>query len=307
MRLFGLGAVLPVLAVVTGCARARVTTSIQPDGSWTRTVVLSGQEKKDMQVTPTLEDTFVVPSGAAWKQKDESKNSERTLTLERILAPGASLQGDLSLKAGANGKLRLANEVVVTRVGPHRFEYRETLKWKGDPESLTADLKPETLNEIKSILPKALATDANARALSDKIAELSIPMLFGPGDPLLAMGLLHPDLAVRRAGQRIGALLLKSLEEQFGDQLTPDQRKAIARKAIQQAFDSAKVSTDPAAASAKKDNGGLTPLMFIVQTPGRVVSTNGEVDELSGDVFWALFDAAASIKDVVLTAVIEVQ
>jgi hypothetical protein len=45
--------------------------------------------------------------------------------------------------------------------------------------------------------------------------------------------------------------------------------------------------------------------MFIVKTPGRIVSSNGEIDELSGEVFWALFDAAASGQDIVMTAVVE--
>lgn len=297
------------LAALGGCARARVTTAIQADGSWTRSVVLTGQEKKDMQVTPTLEDTFVIPSGAGWKSHEEKKNGDRELALERTLAAGASLDGDVSIKAGAGGKLRLTNEVTVTRAGPHRFEYRETLKWKGDPSQTIGEVKPEDLAGIKSALPKPLATDANARALVDKLAALAMPMLFGPGDPLLAMGLLHPDLAARRAGQRIGTLLIKALEDQFGDQLTAAQRKEVARQLIQETFSSAKMTPpDPAAAaSAKNDSGSLTPLMFILKTPGRIVSSNGELDELSGEVFWALFDAAASVQNVVLTAIVEVE
>jgi len=306
MRLFGLVVTAAVCLWLAGCARARVTTTIQADGAWVRSVVLSGQEKKEMQVTPTLEDTFVTPSGAGWKSNEEKKSDERTLTFERTLASGASLQGDVAIKGPGPSKLRLTNEVTVTRLGPHRFEYRETLKWKGQPEHML-EIKPETLDEIKSALPKQLATDANARALADKMAELSVPMLFGPGDPLLAMGLLHPDLAVRRAGQRIGDVLQKALEQQFGDQLTPAQRKEVARQQIQQAFSSARMSTsdDGGPPSAKKESGSLTPLMFSVKTPGHIVSSNGELDELSGEVFWALFDAAASAHDVVLTAIVE--
>ena len=313
MRLFGAAAALCALAALGGCARARVTTSIQADGSWTRNVMLTGQEKKDMQVTPTLEDTFVIPSGAGWKPKEEAKNGDRVITLERTLAAGASLQGDVSIKAGGGkagpGKLRLVNEVTVKPMGPHRFEYRETLKWKGEPDHFLADLKPEDVSAVKSALPKPLATDANARALVDKLGELAVPMLFGPGDPLLAMGLLHPDLAARRAGQRVGTLLIKALEDQFAGQLTAAQRKEVARQLIQATFDSAKL-TQPDAASAapdKYDSGGLTPLMFVVKTPGRIVSTNGEVDDLTGEVFWALFDAGAALQDVVMTAVVEVQ
>ena len=50
------------------------------------------------------------------------------------------------------------------------------------------------------------------------------------------MGLMHPDLAVRRAGQRMGALMVKALEEQFGDKLTPAERREVARKIIQETF-----------------------------------------------------------------------
>jgi hypothetical protein len=45
--------------------------------------------------------------------------------------------------------------------------------------------------------------------------------------------------------------------------------------------------------------------MFVVKSLGRVVSSNGEVDELTGEVYWALFPPAASLKPVVLTAVVE--
>ncbi|HYL39081.1 MAG TPA: hypothetical protein VEV17_24400 [Bryobacteraceae bacterium] len=307
MRLFGLGVGLSALLALSGCARVRVTTAIQANGSWTRTVMFTGQDKKDLQVTPTLEDTFVIPSGAGWKSKEEKKDGDHVLTLERTLAAGASLQGDVSVKAGAGGKLRLTNEVRVTPAGPHRFEYRETIRWKGEPGEMLGDIKPADLSEIKAALPKPLGTDANARALVDKMAVLAIPMLFGPGDPLVAMGLLHPDLAARRAGQRIGGLLIQALGDQFGDQLSPAQRKEVARQLIQGLGFTKVTAPDPAAAtSSKKDSGSLTPLMFIVKTPGRVVSSNGEVDELTGEVFWALFDAAATFQDVVLTAVVEV-
>jgi hypothetical protein len=29
--------------------------------------------------------------------------------------------------------------------------------------------------------------------------------------------------------------------------------------------------------------------MFILKFPGKVVSTNGQIDELTGEVYWALF------------------
>src|SRR5258708_1381649 len=290
--------------VISGCARSRITTEIKPDGSWLRTVVFTGSEKKEGSMAPAIEDSFVLPSGAAWKSHEGKKNDDRVLTYERTVGGGASLKGDIS-KKGEGGKLSVVKEGSVTGSGQNRFEYRETLRWTGDPPD-SATVKPETLVQIKAALPKPLATDANARALAGKGQELLIPLLFGPGDPLLALGLLHPDLAERRARQRIGTLMLKVLEDQFGNQLTPDQRREVARRLISDSFSTSRPSPpDPTSGEKSKGSGGLTPLMFIVKMPGRVVSSNGEVDDLSGEVYWALFPEAASLKNLVLTATCE--
>ena len=309
MRLFAISSTLVAAVLLSACARARVTTTIKADGSWVRTLAFTGQEKKsDMQMGPTLEETFVIPSGAGWKSHEEKKKDERTVIAERTLPAGPRTQSDLTLKGSAEGKLTLVNDVSVSRTGPRRFEYRETLHWKGEPLKIGENIKPEDLAEIKAALPKPLATDANVRALAERTATLVLPVLFGPGDPLLAVGLLHPDLAERRITQRIGAALLKALEDQFGDKMQPAERREVARHLIATSFGTAKpAQPDPSAGPPSgKNNSGLTPLMFIVKAPGRVVSSNGEVDELNGEIYWALFSDAASLKDVVLTAIVEV-
>ena len=88
---------LPVL--LTGCARASITTAIHSDGTWTRTVVLSGQDKKDAgPAGASIEDAFIAPTGDGWKSHSETKEGDRTLTFERTLPSGASLKGDLSVR-----------------------------------------------------------------------------------------------------------------------------------------------------------------------------------------------------------------
>lgn len=305
MHLSATIAALVAAALLTGCARSRITTEIKRDGSWTRSASFTGQMKKEgMQLGSTIEDTFVVPSGTEWKSKEEKKDQEHTLTFERTMAAGESLNGDLSIKGDGEGKLKLVNEVRVTRAGPRRLEYRETLHWQGDKPDL-ASMRPENLAEIKAALPKSLATDANARALAERATALFVPLIFGPGEPLLAMGLIHPDLAERRARQRIGSLLLTALQDQFGDKLKPDERREVARQLISSTFSAKPTPPQPGGGGSSGNKTGLTPLMFIVKTPGRVVSSNGEIDELSGEVYWALFPEAASLKDVVLSAVCE--
>jgi hypothetical protein len=295
------------LAVLTGCARGRVTTEIRSGGAWTRTVALTGQEKKEggIDMGGAIEDSFVLPTGPGWKSTVSKKDADQTTTFEKTFALGAALKGDLSVKGDA-GTPALVNEVSVTRLAPRRFEYRETLHWTGPPPS-GMSLKPEDLAGLKTVLPKALATDENARGISEKLAVLIVPVLFGPNDPLLAIGLVHPDLAGRKASQRIGSLVLKALEEQFGDKMTVAERRAVAIKLIETSFAQAKPKApDPAAGPpASKGGGGLTPLMFVLKSPGKIVSSNGEVDELTGEVYWALFPPGAWLKPVVLTAVVE--
>jgi hypothetical protein len=308
MRLSALSTILAALVLLSGCARVKVTTEIKSNGSVTRIVAFTGQDKneKSMQVGGTIEESFVLPAGKEWKSRETKKDADRTVTYERNLTAGHPFTGDVSIKDGAeSGKLQLVNSVTVTRTG-NRFEYSEKLQWKGAPPQ-PADLKPQQLDEIKALLPKSLATNENVRALADKAESFVVPALFGPGDPLLAIGLIHPDLAERRVTQRIGGVLLKALQEQFGDQLTAAQRRELALKFIKTSISSNKVSQpDPSAQpEGPKNSGGFNPLMFILKAPGRVISSNGEVDELTGEVYWALFSEAAAFRDVVLTAIIE--
>lgn len=255
---------------------------------------------------PSLEDTFVLPAGAGWKQTDESKGDERTLVFERRLAPGGSLKGDLSMKGDAAGKLVLVNEASITPAGPRRYEYHETIRWVGDPPPGMTQFKPDQLADIKASLPKALATDANAQAIAQRTAALAIPMIFGPGEPLLAIGLMHPDLAQRRANQRIGTVLMQALDEQFGAKLTAAERREVATKLIRTSFASARPSQpDPSAGRPSGNSAALTPLMFVLRAPGRVLSTNGERDDLAGEIYWAMYPEAALLKPVSLSAVCE--
>ena len=95
------------LALFTGCARARVTTEIHSGGSYTRSVALTGQEKKEgqMDMGASVEDSFIVPSGDGWKSTTAKKDTDQTTTFVKTFAAGAQQRGDLSLKGeGGTGK-----------------------------------------------------------------------------------------------------------------------------------------------------------------------------------------------------------
>jgi hypothetical protein len=287
-----------------GCSRAKITTEIKPDGSFARTVVLTGKVKKEGMQVPGLDETFVLPAGSGWTSKEETKDDDRTVTFVRTFAAGGASKGDLTLKGDQPDKPNLSNEASVMRSGPRRFEYRETLRWTGTiPDSMNK-VKPEDLAEIKAALPKALATDQNARGLMQHTATLMIPMLFGPGDSVLAIGMMHPELAERRLTQRIWSSLNQALQDQFGARMTADERRAVTTRLVRVSMSNTKpAAPDPAAGPQGSNSSSLTPLMFILRAPGKVISTNGERDDFAGEIYWALYPEAALFKEVTLSAV----
>ncbi len=63
---------LALFVALSGCNRAVVSTEIQADGGWKRTVKLyGGSEKKDaaMPMSMSIDDVFQVPKGAGWQVK----------------------------------------------------------------------------------------------------------------------------------------------------------------------------------------------------------------------------------------------
>ena len=171
---------------------------------------------------------------------------------------------------------------------------------------------------IKNMLPPALATSANVRELEQAMGRQFGMVLFGPPDPLLSHlfseMLMHPDLTERRIARRMGAPIRKALETKFGDKLSEEQRTAIARNLVASIFKTAKTKiksqTKPDAAAKAggpggSDSGALVALTFSVKMPGKIVSSNGEVDELTNEVYWGAYPEAAALGDVVLTATCE--
>jgi hypothetical protein len=305
----------------TGCGRSKFVTQIEPDGGWRRTATISGKVQKEggMSMPGTsIEDIFILPGEAAgWKKTEEAKGDDRTLTFARTLASGASIKGDLSLKGDGPDQLSLINQVTVTRRAANRIEYQETLRWVGSKNSSSTtmpgndNIKPEDLARIRAALPASLSTDENAKAVAEGAVKQFMPALFGPGEPLLALGIMHPDLAERRIYRQLGTSLDKALVDRFGSKLTSEQRRAVVTSLINAQVNAAKpAAPDPTSPptsgkGAKNNSAGLTPLIFIVHGPGRIVSTNGERDDFNNEVYWALYPPAATFADVVMTVVFD--
>ena len=95
----------------------------------------------------------------------------------------------------------------------------------------------------------------------------------------------------------VNSLLL----EKFGDKLTAQERMATTHKLIagfMAAGETASKSKGPDAGPPGKDSddSALVAMLFSVKLPGKVLATNGEVDDSSGEVFWALYSQAAALE-----------
>jgi len=85
------------LVLISGCARTNVSTAINPDASFTRTVKFTGQAAKEgeMAMGTKLEDAFLLPSGHPGKSPRPRK-TRTSRSLPRVLLPPVKLSKILS-------------------------------------------------------------------------------------------------------------------------------------------------------------------------------------------------------------------
>jgi hypothetical protein len=256
---------------------------------------------------PKLEDVFALPATPGWTVTRAKKDNELIVKASRTFKAGAAAPPDIVVK-GAKGATLLTNTLSIKEVTPGRWEYKETLHWSGDRPDDMKRVPAEVHAALKEALPAGLATEENLQALGQQAFREVWRALFGPGEPLLTMILLHPDLAERKAMRSIGRAINSALVERFGDKLSQDQRGEIVRRIVKKAMDDTNVSTKAKAdpqAKQQSDPGAMAAMMFVVKLPGKIVATNGEQDEITGEVYWALYAEAAAVGDVTMTATCE--
>lgn len=302
-----LGAAI-IVSAGTGCARAAVETEVNEDGTWTRTLTLRVtvmDEQGGLPFTPPkLEDYFELPTGDEWETQQKKEEGDLVFTAKRTLQNGESIRGDLIIKKG--DKPILINEVTVREIAPGRYEYREVLRWQGDPPSGYAEFDPDITKAIKNALPENLHESPAVSEIMDSIKREIWRMFFGPGDPIIGQLLTHPDLAEKKMKRSLGKLLVAALVEKLGNKL-PERERAATARAILDGLMLEKMIRNEQPSPEPPEPGGSddqpTPLYLSVKLPGRIVETNGELDELAGEVFWALYPQAAAPGEVVLRAV----
>lgn len=318
-------ALLAVAALfTTGCSRSVITTTVKPDGSFSRKIVFHGTSIGDKGLggggggAPggmggELRDTFEMPAGGPWKTKREKTDSEEVYTAERDLTPGMTQKQDIAIKSGDKGKpgVFVVNEATVRNIGPGKWEYHETLHWNGKAPDMMDAVDPSEIKAIKAGLPAALATDTLAKQLAAAVNRELWHVMFGPGDPLISRWtqlMMQPELVERQMMSRMSPGIDKALIAQLGDKMSPEDRRACVRQIVGGMVGelNSKTGADPTKLGGDKPdfgNAALAALTFSVKLPGKIVSTNGERDDYTGEVYWAVYPQAAALGDVEMTAV----
>lgn len=307
-----LGLLLPLAAVIalTGCMRANTMTIVAEDGAWSRTVKFT-IPKQDMMGKPgKFEDFVFLPSGADWKTSQVTEKDNLVFTATRQAKLGDQILDDLRLKE--KGKAVLTNSVTVRDLGNGRYEYLETIKYVGEQKPGMDQSREELFGILKESLEGVELTEAQAKEISLGAMKDLWRIMFGPTRPLLPTLAMHPDLGERELRRHFGKSMDAQFEKVFGDKLSKEARLKAVRTLMAK-LDAEKVM-GPTRESAQSGGGGegggndgLVSMTTSVKLPGRIVESNGEIDEVSGEVFWAFYSEAAIVEPLTLRAVCEVK
>lgn len=308
MRILRALPLIPLLLIGIGCTRTSTDTVIANDGSWTRTVKLTIPKEAQMggDKAPTFEEFFVPPAGAGWKITKTTDKDSQILTAVRSAALGETIMKDIQVKEG--GKITCVNQVKVTQIAPGRFEYLETIKYTGDKKPEKAKSVAEVMPIFKAALP-AGTDEATINRIGEKFFIEVWHVIFGPSDPMLSMLVLHPDMAERRMKAAFGKAMDRVLAAELGDKMDKEARLKAIRQLVKE-LDSDKIigpeKDKQKEESSSGGNSSLVSMFTSVKLPGKIVESNGETDEVSGEVFWGYYADAAVVGDVQLRAVCDV-
>lgn len=295
------------LALLNGCSRGVATTTVNANGSWTRQVTFRQSKMEGAPTETALKDSFVFPQGAGWKSVPiKAEKGEEALSFQREMQVGDSLKGDISVRNSKKKLTVCVNTVVVKRIEPGKYSYTETFHWTGEmPKELT-QVTPEQIGQIRAYLPPELAKEADAKDIAQRLTKEMYIAMMGPPDPLinhLLQILSSPEAIEKLLKKRVSAACYKVLEEKFGSKLSPEKRKRIVQNWI-------KLTVSKTAGSAQdktngkegEDSGPGASLFCSVRFPGKIIETNGEIDEAENEAYWSFYPEGAAAGDFTLKA-----
>jgi hypothetical protein len=314
MRFAFLCTAIAVLCLISGCARVATTTAIHADGSFTRKVVytvskmtgMGGPSAGDAKDKP--EDYFKLPvagPGVKVVRTDGTNGPEVTVTRE-VAADSQGLQ-DITLWS-EKGKPMATSTVTVRKLSNGQIEYVELL------HALTPNPKAQdyAIAELRARIKKSLPAEYQKTEIIDQLTKgvtaNLLHALFGPPESNLAGLLANPDVTLRRVNATAFASNKLTFKEAI-PALTEEQAAEMSRSLnniLNQDTLNASSAADQASKPKENSSGNeMNPLFFVVSFPGKIVSTNGIIDPVTGEVYWSLLAAALDLGDVQLRVLVQ--
>lgn len=300
--------------LLAGCARVNTSTAIHADGSFTRKVVYAVSKMtgmappSDAKAKDKPEDYFKLPTQGPGVTvvRGEDKNGP-TVTVTREVAADSAPLTDISLW-GAKGKVMATSTVAVRKLDGGLIEYVETLH-SLDPQGKS---KQFVIPELRAMVKKALPAEFQTTVTIDKVTlAISINLVHaiaGPPEPLLMNLFVNPDSTIRRINTVAFTANVQTFKELIPS-LTDAQSAAMARSLAnilnQDTFSQTNAAADASGPKESSGDNEMSPLFFAVSFPGKVVSTNGLTDLVTGEVYWSLLPAALDSGDVQLRVVVK--
>lgn len=285
-----------VSTLLVGCASSSSTSVVNADGTWTRTLKLMVREAPnlggDQGAKPP--EIFGMPAGTEWAKSEQAKDDGKLTTLKRTFKAGEGPVTDIIIKDKAG--TRYKNFVVVRKLDGNRIEYYEKIVMVGEKTKRTSNEADSFKQELKPLLPAGLATDADLDALSKKTETALARLLFGPDDHMFGGFLTNIDGTIHRLRNKIGVIEDRLLAEQFGEKLSADDRRKVVIGLLAKFDENSNMINDkkPSPNSESDDSGAnMVGMSVAVKLPGKVVETNGEVDNFTGEIFWDFMSSTA--------------
>lgn len=325
----GLAATLAISAL-SACSQASIRTTIGADGSIERSLEFT-LAAQPMQGPPKLDDTFVSP-GKGWDRKESKKDDNQVFTFTRSFKKGEALGGDFSIKEKIEkpapkfgedenkqpeqpkvAKVMLVNEISHKELAPGKWEYVETLRWKGQRDGFAMGKdEQEKVDAFKKKLPEALRTDAVLEKIKKAMGSTASRAVFGPGDPVAPLFLTNPEHAMRKLRSALFGAVVDTLTKEGEGKISKDEATKLARdllsdfdlqSKVQQNVNETKPKRGAKEEGDKKSKVDMIAMTFSLKVPGTIVETNGQIDAFANEIYWGVYPQAAEFEDVVLRVV----
>lgn len=273
--------------------------------------------------SPKVSDSFRLPTGAGWKSKTIDTKSEVIWRGEQALSAGQAVT-DIQILKPISEVINLdpeapkpppkprvviaSNSVTVRSLGDGKFEYVETITWKGENDEALSKPQPEIIAAFKPELPENMRSEKIAGEFAVGMQRAVFLALFGPNEPIFPLMLGHPGLAEEMLKERLGEATTDLLKKLSPTSLDASQTRSITKAILSKiASDDFLSNREPGPETESKNNMTLINMTSRLEIPGEVIETNGKLNKATGQIYWAFYPEAAMLGPIQLRCVFTVK